>query len=633
MFRNEFSILGPFLDQVGEFFDTGIMVDHESTDGSVGFVKANLPAKFDLLHLKARGYPQSEIATFCAKHLFADSDVEWVFFLDCDEFLPFADRAALMERLSDLDADMVTLQWRNVVPSDLGGGDIFSGTFEESGTLSTYPKIAVSRRVFERDANAKISQGHHAVISEIAPRSVELTEAGLIHIPVQSKLRFALKIKSSAEHLLAERNLLSKGLGSHWIDYYNLIKQQGAAKFDFKSAALAYPEGLVADRIETRQLPFKFDYVRTPWIGNAEGLISELYRSDDILQTGSSFTLYSDDEILLRQDDLESAAATNTLHADARRGGAEFSRLFGDTYADLVEPLFSLPLKMPLTAWGGHIPFLFVLMRLLRPRSYVDLGVHVGASLIAAATAAKAYQVPSNLYGVDTWEGDPHAGFYDGDTMYYELKGFMEHQFRGVHLVRRLFDDALELFAPGSIDLLHIDGLHTYEAVKHDFLTWFPKVSPSGVIMFHDTAVHERGFGVFRLLRELKEQFTTMEFFQSYGLGVLFLDSDDERVRPLVSLLRNPDAMAFYQALVADIASLLPGRMKYLEQQGSQGSQELAHAQEVQGLKAELAHYRGMAETAIRRTSVLERDLAYSRISSRAIKLEASYAVSRKRFF
>lgn len=633
MFRNEVSILGPFLDQIGEFFDTGVMVDHESTDQSVEFVKANLPATFDLFHLKARGYPQSEIATFCAKRLFAESAVDWVFFLDCDEFLPFANRGALVERLSGLDADVVSLRWRNVVPSDLGGGDIFAGTFDESGTLSTYPKIAVSRQVFERDPNAHIAQGYHAAVSRSALRTVELTEAGLIHIPVQSKLRFALKIKSSAEKLLAEQNLLSKGLGWHWLDYHNLIKHQGAAKFDFRSAALAYPEGFVAGRIETRQLPFKFDYVRTPWIENAEGLISDLYRSDGGPQTSSTFTLYGDATTLLTQDDFSVSATTSATCPHDGGGAPELSRLFGDTYADLVEPLFSLPLKMPVTAWGGHIPFLFVLMRLLRPRCYVDLGVHVGASLIAAATAAKAYQVPANLYGVDTWEGDPHAGFYEGDAMYHELRGFMDHQFRGVHLVRRLFDDALELFAPGSIDLLHIDGLHTYEAVKHDFLTWFPKVSSSGVIMFHDTAVHERGFGVFRLLRELKEQFTTMEFFQSYGLGVLFLDPEDGRVQPLVNLVRNPDAMAFYQALIADIASLLPGRMKHLEEQGSQRAQELRHAQELQGLQAELARYRSMAESAIGWTSALQRDLAYSRIESRALKLEASYAGSRKRFF
>jgi hypothetical protein len=632
MFRNEFSILGAFLDQVGEFFDTGALVDHESTDASAEFVKSILPAKFSLLHLKARGYPQAEIATFCAKRLFAESDVDWVFFLDCDEFLPFANRAALVDRLSGLDADVVTLRWRNVVPREIDGGNIFAGPFEESGVLSNFSKIAISRQVFERDADTRILQGYHSVTSAAPLRSIELSGEGLIHIPVQSKLRFALKIKRSAEKLIAERNLLSKGLGSHWIDYYNLIKQQGVAQFDFKSAALAYPEGLVERHIETRQLPFTFDYIRTPWTENSEGFISDLYQSNEGSRTSSRFTLYNDDEILLRQDDLEPVAATNTVLPDASEVGLELSSLFGDFYADVVEPLFSLPLKMPLTAWGGHIPFLFVLIRLLRPKSYVDLGVHAGASLIAAATAAKAYQVPANLYGIDTWEGDPHAGFYDGDVMYQDLKVFMEHQFSGVHLVRRLFDDALELFAPGSIELLHVDGLHTYEAVKHDFLTWFPKLSPSGVIMFHDTAVHDRGFGVFRLLRELKEQFTTMEFFQSHGLGVLFLDPEDERIQPLVSILRNPDAMMFYQALVADIASLLPSRMQHLEERTSHRSQELRLTQEIHSLEAELVRYRGLAETAISRTSMLERELAYSRIASRALKLEISYAGSRKRF-
>ena len=233
----------------------------------------------------------------------------------------------------------------------------------------------------------------------------------------------------------------------------------------------------------------------------------------------------------------------------------------GEQYSALIEPLFKLPTKLPITAWAGHIPFLFVLFRLLRPTSYVELGVHSGASLIAACSAAATYNLETEIVGVDTWEGDAHAGFYDGETTYQELKTYLDAVFPKARLERRTFLEAAERFEDESIDILHIDGLHTYDAVKDDFLTWLDRVSPSGIVLFHDISVFGQGFGVHRLWEELKAEFATFEFHHSAGLGVLMRDESDPRLKALRMLQGNSGSWTFYQNLVADIADTLNERM------------------------------------------------------------------------
>jgi hypothetical protein len=173
------------------------------------------------------------------------------------------------------------------------------------------------------------------------------------------------------------------------------------------------------------------------------------------------------------------------------------------------------------SAWTGHIPFGMALVDMIRPRTIVELGTHWGDSYCAFCQAVAELKLPTRCTAVDTWKGDAHTRPYD-ENVYQQLKRFHDPAYGSFSaLMRTTFDEACAHFPDNSIDLLHIDGLHTYEAVKHDFEMWKPKLSERGVVLFHDTAVTRRDFGVWQLWRELESAHPSFQFVHESGLGVL----------------------------------------------------------------------------------------------------------------
>lgn len=177
-------------------------------------------------------------------------------------------------------------------------------------------------------------------------------------------------------------------------------------------------------------------------------------------------------------------------------------------------------------AWVGHLPFAAWVIQNVSPKIFVELGTHSGNSYFSFCQSVVKAGISSKCYAVDTWQGDEHAGQYN-DVIFAKVNAHNQEHYAGFsRLLRMTFDDAVTYFTDESIDLLHIDGLHTYEAVRHDFETWLPKLAPGAVVMFHDTNVRERNFGVWKLWEELQARYpNNLEFVHSHGLGVLQLNN------------------------------------------------------------------------------------------------------------
>lgn len=212
--------------------------------------------------------------------------------------------------------------------------------------------------------------------------------------------------------------------------------------------------------------------------------------------------------------------------------------------------------------WIGHIPFAFELIGRQRPRILVELGTYSGSSFAAFCQAAEACGAGTRCYGIDLWEGDIHMGRFD-EELFLEISGYLaaNHPQTAI-LVRKDFNEAVAGFADGSVDFLHIDGTHTYEAVANDFRTWLPKMSDRGVVLFHDINVTmenvgepAKHFGVRRFFDETRVAYPHFEFEHCYGLGVLVVGAKAApEVLELVEFAQAPGFREYFAAKGGEVS-------------------------------------------------------------------------------
>lgn len=292
---------------------------------------------------------------------------------------------------------------------------------------------------------------------------------------------------------------------------------------------------------------------------------------------------------------------------------------------DLGSALFLTPERMVRPDWIGHLPFAFFLMEQWRPRRVVELGVFHGDSLCGMCQAAQYCGLETEIIGIDSWAGDIHTGAY-AESVLEDLQRHHGPRYGSFsRLERGLFDSQATLFEDNSIDLLHIDGEHTYEAVRHDFETWLPKVRPGGMILFHDTDVLDRPeFGVFKLWEEISPGHASLRFNHCHGLGVWIKDGADPLLEPFASLLSSTDA-AVTQAWKS-LFSQLGARLSFDREMAQHRQEAEATRIElrteidrlagiIQSMEDKLENFRGM---------IARRDEKISNLTDKVTKLNAA---------
>lgn len=268
------------------------------------------------------------------------------------------------------------------------------------------------------------------------------------------------------------------------------------------------------------------------------------------------------------------------------------------------------------TGWVEHIPFMAWLIAISKPKLWVELGTHSGNSYLAACQSVQEHQLSTVCYAVDTWQGDQHSGNYAEEVFQSLEKYHREHYAQFSNLLRMTFDEAVNYFNAQSIDILHIDGLHTYEAVKHDFVTWLPKVSPQGVVLFHDIAVRENDFGVWKLWEELKTHYLSFEFHHSHGLGVLFLGDSNHPAAQYLLANTESETVCELQRLFSTLGAGLKYQYESLEKDGALQRQQQDIANLWQGITERdegIKQYQ--ATLANREQHIGELDQAYKQLS------------------
>jgi predicted O-methyltransferase YrrM len=165
----------------------------------------------------------------------------------------------------------------------------------------------------------------------------------------------------------------------------------------------------------------------------------------------------------------------------------------------------------------------------LAPRAVLEIGTYAGGTLYCLCRLARP---DATIISIDLPSGRFGGGYTDERAE--EMQMLFPSEQQTLKLIRDdshlpvTLERVKEILDGRQLDLLHIDGDHTYEGVKSDFDIYSPIVREGGMIVFHDILEHgpDSGCEVATFWNEIRDDYEHVELavvpYRWGGIGVVW---------------------------------------------------------------------------------------------------------------
>ena len=138
--------------------------------------------------------------------------------------------------------------------------------------------------------------------------------------------------------------------------------------------------------------------------------------------------------------------------------------------------------------------FLYQISKKTAALTILEVGSYKGASAVCFATGSPKQ---AKIYCIDTWDNRSMSeGQYDTFQIFQDNVSQFSYK---IISIRGDSNDSIKSLQHLSLDILFLDGDHSYDAVLNDYKNYFPLLKSGGFLLMHDAGWAE---GVQTVIKE-----------------------------------------------------------------------------------------------------------------------------------